>query len=159
MNKKLIVVTFIFSSILITGIIIGIWAWQETRYRSESRELGKKITEAEDKVNKTRNAEDEKGYSPSDVVRNFVTEVKNDSAEKAKLYLSKDKQGLDIKASLGFDKELDKITVQDISYSIGNDSATVRLQGFWPTEDKTFEKNFVLIKEDNLWKISKIKGA
>lgn len=159
MNKKIVLFEAIIMIIFVIITCAGVWYWQNTQTKSKIRGIDKKITSAKTEISKIKATQDEKDYSPSDIIRNFIAEVRNDSTEKAKLYLSKDQQGMDIKTILGFDKDLDKITISEVEFTIEDDQATTILSGFWPTEDKTFEKIFVLIKEDNLWKINEVKEA
>ncbi|MDD5693057.1 MAG: hypothetical protein WC437_01640 [Patescibacteria group bacterium] len=159
MNKKIIISLMVIIGILIIGTVIGIWSWQSSVAATKKQENAKKIDAINKEIKKVEATKDENNYAPVDVVRNFINEVRNDSMDKAKLYLATDQQEMDIKAALEFDKELDKITITDTSQTIDGDQSTVLVTGFWPTEDKTFEKNIILVKDNNLWKIKEIKGV
>jgi len=159
MNKKISIILAILMGVLIIGTVIGIWSWQNSIGTSKKQETTKKIENLKKEIEKVKATKDEKKYAPNDVIRNFINDVRNDSMERAKLYLASNQQDMDIKSALGFDNELDKITISDTAQTIENDQGTVVVKGYWPTEDKTFEKSFILIKENNLWKIQEIKGA
>jgi len=159
MNKKIFFVLLGVEVLLLAGTIVGIYSWRNQSFTTESQDVANKTTSIKSDIEKIKSEKDDKGYLPSDVVKNFITEFKADSVEKTKLYLVSSQKDLDTKTALLIDKDYDKINVIEASYTIENNTATVYLKGNWPTEDVIFEKTIILTKEDGLWKISEIKGV
>ena len=159
MNKKLFLVLLGVEVLLLAGTIVGIYTWRNNSFTTQSNDLTNKAATTKSDIEKVKAEKDSQDYLPSDVVRNFITEFKADSAEKMKLYLSTSQQNLDVKKTLAIDKNFSDLNVTDATYTIEGDTATVDLKASWPTEDATFEKTVILTKEDGLWKISEIKGV
>lgn len=159
MTKKLIISAFIVSGLLIIGSLVGVWIWQSDNYKTENQKISQEIANAENQVAEIKAMKDTNGYIPSDVVKNFINEIKNDSVDKAKLYLAKDTQNIDVKTTTGFTKDLDKINIGETSQEVSGDKATVSIDGTWPDDSTPFNKKFTLTKEDNLWKIKEIQEA
>ncbi len=159
MNKKLFLVLLGVEVLLFAGTIVGIYTWRNNSFTTQSNDLTNKAATTKSDIEKVKAEKDSQDYLPSDVVRNFITEFKADSAEKMKLYLATSQQNLDVKKTLAIDKNFSDLNVTDATYTIEGDTATVDLKASWPTEDATFEKTVILTKEDGLWKISEIKGV
>ena len=159
MNKKLFLVLLGVEVLLLAGTIVGIYTWRNNSFTAQSNDLTNKAATIKSDIEKIKAEKDSQDYSPSDVVKNFLTEFKADSAEKMKLYLATSQQNLDVKKTLAIDKNFSDLNVTDATYTIEGDTATVDLKASWPTEDATFEKTVILTKEDGLWKISEIKGV
>ncbi len=159
MNKKFVIILLVSSLFLAVAAALGIWFWQNDKYKEERAKIDQEITTTEAEIAKIEEMKDDQGYVPSDVVKNFINEVKNSSSEKAKLYLTKELATKDPFVLSGFDKEFDKISIQETTQEVMEGTATVNINGFWPDEDSPFEKTFSLIKEENVWKISEIQGV
>lgn len=159
MNKALITFAFLLAFTLVIAGVGGAWYLQNKSYQSKKTAIDSKITSQTTSNASVAAAKDNNGYSPSDLVDNFLNEVKNGSPEKEKLYLATDQQSLDVETTLGFTNNLDQIIVSDTNYVLGNNSAQVKVKGFWPTQADPFEKSFYLIKENGLWKIETIKSV
>jgi hypothetical protein len=156
MNKFLVTFALIIAIVLLAGGIYASWYYQHDKYETKTGELTASIDTAQEELEKVKEAQDEKGYSPSDVAKYFVNEYKNDSMDRAKLYLAQNKQVMDIKSAFGFSDKLDQVNVTDYTYTISGDSAEVKASGFYVVETDTFQKTFFLVKENGLWKINQI---
>ena len=157
MTKILTVIAGVIAVIIIGGTVFGLWSVNNKSYQQKNNELSTKIDAAASEVQKIKNAKDDKGYVPKDVVTYFMNELRADSVDRAKLYLSESMQSVDVKKSVKIEKDLDKITVTETNESGGNDAWVVEIKGFIGEETNTFERIFNVIKEDGLWKISQIK--
>ena len=159
MNKKLFFVLLGIEVLLFAGTIVGIYTWRNSSFVAQSNDVSNKTSTIQSDIEKLKSEKDSKDYLPSDVVKNFITEFRADSAEKMKLYLATSQQNMEVKKILGIDKNFTDLNVTEATYTIENDTATVKLKASWPTEDATFEKTVILTKENGLWKISEIKGV
>ena len=159
MNKKIFFILLGVELLLLAGTIIGIYSWRKGVFDTDSKDITNKAATVKNDIEKINSDKDSNGYLPSDVVKNFMTEFKADSAEKTKLYLTLDQKNLDTKTALLINKQFDQINVIETTYVVENDTATVNLKGSWPTQDSLFEETINLKKEDGLWKINEIKGS
>jgi hypothetical protein len=157
MNKKIMIFFLVVITILIVGGIAGTWYIQNNKYKTESQKIDQEIYNAEQEIVKIEAMKDKNGYTPTDIVNNFMNEIKNGSSDKAKLYLATELQALDVLNLVGFSNELDKINIQEVTQEVVDKTATVNMKGYWPDESKTFQKNFILVQEEDIWKVKEIQ--
>lgn len=156
MNKTIYIGLVIFFVFLSVGTTIGIYSRQKNSYQEKIIAAQAETNEKNSASTALKNDKDANEYLPSDVVKNFMNEVKNDSPAKAKLYLTTANQSLDLKTALKVD-DLLIINTVDASYTIDGEEATVIYNGFLKAEDNIFSRKFTLVKENDAWKISKIE--
>jgi preprotein translocase subunit SecF len=156
MNKFLIIFVSILTVVLVSVAGIGGWYVKNQDYNSRNKKISAQISEKSAEVEKLRAAKDEKGYSPKNVATNFMNEFRSDSEAKAKLYLSESQQTTDLKKAMKIEKDLDKITVTEVTEEITGESAVSVVSGYIGEESQGFSVLLSMIKEKNLWKINQI---
>lgn len=158
MSRKFTIFGFILGTIFIlTGLFVGVW-YQYDQSGKQGQDLDKKISELEGKIEEAKAQEDANGYTSVNLVTFFMEEVIAGSSDKAKLYLTEGLKADDPKTLLGLDQtEATNLITDKIEEEIEGGRATVTYSGYLKDSDESYQKTFLVEKEDNLWKIIEIE--
>jgi hypothetical protein len=157
MNKKIYISLIIFFAVFVIGTSVVVFTSQKNKYEAQTQQVNDQISEKNQEISTLKADKDKNDYLPSSVVNNFMNELKNDSKEKAKLYVVKAQRGKDFAAWLDINEMLTQVNTTDTSYEITEQTATVNYTGYIKDESNVFSRVFTLVKEDDSWRISEIK--
>jgi len=153
MQKRATIITIIVTVLVFIGVTLGIYFMVSAKNSQNLADITSKVETKQAEVNKLKAAKDTNGFTPTEVVQAFWTDVKADSTDQAKLYLAPEVQNMDIKASLKLGSDLVNITLGENSQELDSDTATVNMT-FLLTNDETTVRTFNLSKYDGAWKIT-----
>jgi high-affinity Fe2+/Pb2+ permease len=138
-------------AILVIGVVL-ILLLQNTAANRKVSNIESQIKETQTKLDKLKVSKDSNNYTPTEVVKGFIIEVKAGSSDNSKLYLSKSVQNMDIKNTLKLGNDVINVEAGESEEVVDVDSATVTME-FVLSED-TVVRDFQIIKEDGAWKIN-----
>ena len=158
MSKKLTITGLILGTIFVlAGLFAGVW-YQYDQAAKSGQDLDKRISELEGKIAEVKATEDANGYTPVNLVTFFMEEVIAGSSDKAKLYLTEGLKTDDLTTLLGLEQtDLPNLITDQVEEELEGGRATVSYSGYLKNSDETFQKTFLVEKEDNLWKIIEIE--
>lgn len=153
MQKNVTIITIVLMSVLVIGVATLAVVMVNSGYNKKATELEENIQKAQDELDTLKEAKDKNGFTPTEVIKAFYSEVKSDAVEKAKLYLAPDVQSMDTKATLKLGNDLSNTTTGE---SFEEDMGTDKLVNmtFVFDENDTTVRVFTLSKYDDIWKIT-----
>ncbi len=153
MQKNVTIITIVLMSVLVIGVATLAVVMVNSGYNKKATELEENIQKAQDELDTLKEAKDKNGFTPTEVIKAFYSEVKSDAVEKAKLYLAPDVQSMDTKATLKLGNDLSNTTTGE---SFEEDMGTDKLVNmtFVFDENDTTVRVFTLSKDDDIWKIT-----
>lgn len=152
MQQKITIVTIVLVALLVVGSAVGAFLATSGDYKKEASGVSEKIEEKKAEINEIKARKDVNGFTPTEVVKFFFTEVKADSVDTAKLYLAPDAQEMDIKATLKLGSDLANITTGESLEEEEGDEMRVDMT-FVLADDTTTVRSFLISKYDDAWKI------
>lgn len=152
MQKRVTIITIILVSILFLGTVVGIYLVVGSNYNKRSAEIAMDTDNAQSELDALKAAKDENGFTPTEVVKAFFSEVKSDSGETAKLYLAPEVQTMDTKATLKLGSDYANISTGENIEEINGENVSV-LMTFVLADEETTVRTFELSKYDGAWKI------
>jgi cell division protein FtsX len=153
MNKILTLTIAVIFFLLTIFTVYMVYSSTNKSYTQESTALTGEIAATEAKIEKIKADKDDNNYLPSDVVKYFLTELKRNSVEAAKLYVSKEAQDKNFQEWMGEDPTL--IVIKEVTYEVNDGSAKVKAE--FEIKELTDSGTFILNKEDSKWKIVDIR--
>jgi hypothetical protein len=157
MNKKIYIGLIVFFTIFAIGTTGFVFIGQKNKYLGQTQEVNDQISKKNQEVSTLKGDKDKNDYLPSNVIVNFMNELKNDSSEKAKLYVVKANREKDFGEWLNISEMLTQVNTTDTNYEITDDKATVNYAGYIKDASNVITRVFTLVKEDDAWRISEIK--
>lgn len=152
MKDRLSLITGAIVAIILVVAIIVVVSVANSGYKSKNADLEKKITEIRGEINALKDTKDSNNFTPEELVKAFLGEVKADSAVKQKLYLSAAAQNMDVKNTLKLGADLANMTIGDSEQNINGESADVSIN--LEVGANQVARTFSLIREDGAWKIN-----
>ncbi len=157
MNKTIILILSLVMTLLVIGSGIGLMSYRQSKYKEENKIVQAKIDEKQMELDAIKKEVDANGYRPSDVVNNFFDELNRNDEDAASLYLSSQYNVVFATKSLDFDFKTDQPLLMETNTSISDEDAIVNVSFAVKGSSEYEIRFFYIIKEDNVWKISKIK--
>jgi outer membrane murein-binding lipoprotein Lpp len=153
MQKRATILTIVIVSVVFVGVMIGTYLLASSSSNKKLADINSKLESTQAEVDTLKAAQDTNGFTATDVVKAFWTEVKADSAEKAKLYLAPEAQAMDTKATLKLGSDLANITTGDNFEQADGDNMLVTMTFVMPS-DESAVRIFSLSKYNEAWKIT-----
>ena len=153
MQKKVTIITIVVVSLLFIGVSVGLYLLANSAYQKRSSDLTNQIQVVQTDLDALKMTKDSNNYTPTEVVKAFFNEVKIDSVETAKLYLSPEVQSMDIAATLKLGDDLANISTGDSFPEISGENMIVNMTFILPTEETTV-RIFNLSRYNDVWKIT-----
>jgi len=155
MDKQQSIITIIVMVVVVILSLVGAYFGANMGYQDKYNKLTKEYAQLLQDNKDITAKQDSGAFTPANLVKAFMNEVKSNNNGNAKLYLSADVQKtMDIKNTLKLGDDLSNITYGTFTETINGDGYKVAMD-FVVGEDGA-KRTFVLIKEDGLWKIKEI---
>lgn len=156
MDKKSIIISLVISvGVLVVSLVLVI-LFAGSANKSQVESLKADITKKQQEIETLKNAKDENGFTPTNVVKAFLNEVKAGKDKTAKLYVSNELENADLKNTLKVGDIVTNISFGDALENISGDEATVTLTILGEDSEDEFTRSFDLSKIDGAWKIMEI---
>lgn len=154
MSKKSLIISIVVIAFISLGAAIG--GYMQTAGKSAELIAKEKSEQTliQEKIDTLEKDKDQNSHLPSDIVRFFVNDVKSGDTKRAKLYLLKENQNMDL-STVKFDLPLDEVIVKEVSYELSDEKAVVKVSYNDGQDETNWVKYFDVIKEENNWKIVK----
>jgi hypothetical protein len=154
MKDKLPLIAIIGMVLLFIGSMTAVILIQNSSTTKKTATIAAEIATTQKKVDEITASKDTNNLTPTEVVTFFLTEVKSDSTDKAKLYLSSAVQEMDIKNTLKLGTDLSNMTVGESEQTIASEEATVVIN--LQVASDQVARTFSLEKVEGAWKIKGI---
>lgn len=151
MRDKLPLITIIVVVIVLIGSVSAVVMLENNSYKKQTAKKTEQISKIQKEVDKIKLAKDVNNFTPTEAVTLFLNEVKSNSAEKEKLYLSSTVQDMDVKNTLKLGSNLVNLTIGDSEQTIDGDNAEVKIN--LEVDGDQVARTFSLANEEGAWKI------
>ncbi len=156
LKDRLPLVTAICMAILLVVSVAAVVIFQNSVFQAKNSEVANKITSVRKQVEDIRAIKDINGFTPEEVVRTFLSEVKSDNTVNAKLYLAASVQNMDIKNTLKLGSDLSNVTIGESEVVADGEDMDVSMNV--QVGEDLYGRQFLLVKEDEAWKIKGISA-
>ena len=153
MQKRVTIIVIAIMTLLMIGVIVTVVILTNSSYNKKSSELTTNIQSAQKTLDALKADKDTNSFTPTEVVKDFFTEVKSDNTATAKLYLAPAVQNMDIQATLKLGSDLSNVTLGDNIEQTSGDDRVVDMT-FVLADETTTVRIFNLSKFDDAWKIT-----
>lgn len=154
MRDKLPLITMAGMVLLFVIVLTTVVLVENSTSQASLNKISGQISTVQKKVDDITAAKDTNNFTPTEAVTFFLTAVKADNTDLAKLYLSSKVQDMDIKNTLKLGTDLTDLTIGDSDQSIDGDNAVVKINLQIGTDQVA--RDFAIAKEEGAWKITGI---
>ncbi len=154
MKDRLPLITIVVMVMVFIGSVVTVVLVQNSSFSQKSADLTTKISNAQKQADTISDSKDTNNFTPEEMVKAFLAEVKSDAIEKQKLYLMSTVQTMDVKNTLKLGSDLSNMIIGESEQTITDEGATVNINV--EVNSEQVARTFSLSKEDGAWKINGI---
>ncbi len=156
MDKKSIIISIVISASFLVISLVLVLLFAGGGNKDKIAEIKASIVKKEQEISDLKAVKDVNGYTPTDVVKAFLSEVKAGKTSQAKLYVGNELAEVDFKNLLKVGDIVTNITFGDALQNVDGDEAEVTITIIGETDEDEFTRSFIITKIDAEWKIVEV---